>query len=203
MVVRGSGQMGGPPNADYTFSFQGPFANASDARALLIQVRGSAVTAMALGPGDSRNFVGVPDAGDEPLTIVDAGAITHLKLENLPGVVVYVADASNGDTIVITAPMDAWGYSGFRLFYGRPSQMIERPIAAYGQSFSGAADISFSVGATMFTMHFTIAYGPDAGRLGSPGPATLDTGGSAALPVILRLPTPNSLSGFSFTCLTP
>jgi hypothetical protein len=59
--VAGTGQTGDPANGDYTFSFQEPFADASDARALLIQVRAGAVTAMALGPGDSRSFY-APDA---------------------------------------------------------------------------------------------------------------------------------------------
>ena len=42
-----------------------------------------------------------------------------------------------------------------------------------------------------------------AGPLGSPGPATLDTGGASTLAATLRLPTPTSLAGFSFTCLDP
>ncbi len=43
-------------------------------------------------------------------------------------------------------------------------------------------------------------YGPDAGPFGSPGPTTVDTSGGATLAATLRLPTPTSLSGFSFTC---
>jgi hypothetical protein len=44
-----------PPTAASTFSFQPPLADAGDLRALLIQVRGGAVTGMALGPGTSRS----------------------------------------------------------------------------------------------------------------------------------------------------
>jgi hypothetical protein len=60
------------------------------------------------------------------LTVVDASAIAGFSLQNLPVEVEYVADVSNGEAIVVTEPMDPWGYSGFRLFYGTPSQMIER-----------------------------------------------------------------------------
>jgi hypothetical protein len=45
---------------------------------------------------------------------------------NLPALIEDVADVSNGDSIVVTEPMDPSGYSGFRLFYGAPGQMIER-----------------------------------------------------------------------------
>jgi hypothetical protein len=54
--VAGSGQSGGPPNADYTFSFEPPFADAGDLRALLIQQRGGVVTGMALGPATHEAF---------------------------------------------------------------------------------------------------------------------------------------------------
>ena len=201
--VLGSGGSGSPPSADYTFSFADPFADAFDTRALLIQVRGNAVTAMALGPGNSRSFYS-PDAGDELLTIVDAGAIAGFKLQNLPVLVEYVADVSNGDTIVVTQPMDDWGYAGFRLFYGTPTQMVERPIVTYNRTDYGD-DVSFTVDGTTYAAHFAFVGTVsllDAGPVPpSPGPSTLDAGGGGTLQMTLRTPTPTSLPGFSFTCL--
>jgi hypothetical protein len=197
--VTGSGTRGEPPTVDYTFSFEDPGADAADARSLLIQVRGGAVTAMALGPSDSKAFY-APDAGDESLTVVDPGAIQGFALQDLPGVVEYVADVSNGNVLVVTAPMDASSYSGFRLFYGTQGAMVERTIVAYDQSLSGSADISFVVEAATYTVHFTVEYPAEGGLLGSPGPATLDTGGGATLSVTLRLPTPATLAGFVFSC---
>jgi len=133
--LAGTGQSGGPPNADYTFSFQVPLSDAADTMALLIQTRGGAVTGMALGPGDSRNFLGAPDAGQVPLTVLDAGAIGGFTIQNLPNLVEYVIDVSNGNVMVVTAPMDAWGYAGFRLFYGTASEMVERSVrSANGQA---------------------------------------------------------------------
>jgi len=198
--VAGTGETGDPPNADYTFSFQDPFADASDARALLIQVRAGGVTAMALGPGDSRSFY-APDAGDESLTVVDASAIAGFSLQNLPVEVEYVADVSNGEAIVVTEPMDPWGYSGFRLFYGTPSQMIERPIVAYNR---GDRDdyVSFAVDGAMYTADFTFAaFGSGGGGNTAPGPESLETDDAAMLPMTDRVPTPTTLSGFSFVCL--
>jgi hypothetical protein len=197
--VAGTGQSGSPPNADYTLSFQPPFADAGDLRALLIQVQGGSVTGMALGPGDSRNFLGAADAGQVPLTVLDAGALAGLTIQNLPNVVQYVIDVSNGEVVVISAPMDASGYSGFRLFYGTQTNMIERPITAYNQAVSGPADIAFTVGSATYTLNTMWTFGPDAGPLGMPSTATLDTG-TGTLPATIRTPTPNSLPGFSFTC---
>jgi hypothetical protein len=197
----GTGQPGKTTNADYTFSFEDPFADASGLRALLIQVRGGVVTGMALGPGGSRSFLG-GGAGQVPLTVLDAGAVAGFKVADLPHVPQLVADISNGDVIVITEPMDPWSYSGFRLFYGKPTQMIERPIVNYSQAVSGPADITFTIDSANYVLHTTYVFGPDAGPLGTPGPATLDIG-SGALTATLRLPTPQNLSGFSFTCSGP
>jgi hypothetical protein len=200
--VAGTGQSGGPPNADYTFSFQPPFAGAGDLRALLIQEQGGVVTGMALGPGNSKSFLGAGPS-QIALTVLDAGAVAGFKIHNLPNIPQIVADVSNGDVIVITEPMDAWSYSGFRLFFGTSTNMIERPIVSYNQARSGPADITFTVGSTSYVLHTTYVIDPDASPLGSPGPATLDTGGTGTLPATLRLPTPTSLSGFSFTCSGP
>jgi hypothetical protein len=197
--VAGSGQSGSPPNAEYTFSFEPPSADAGDLRALLIQVQGGMVTGMALGPGNSRSFLGAADAGQVPLTVLDAGAVAGFMIQNLPNVVQYVIDVSNGSVVVVTAPMDASGYSGFRLFYGTPSNMIERPITAYNQSLSGPADIAFTVGSATYTLQTMWTFGPDAGPLGMPSGATLDTG-TGTISATIRMPTPTTLSGFSFTC---
>jgi hypothetical protein len=199
--VAGSAQNGAPPDADYSFSFQDPFADAQDLRALLIQVRGAAVTAMALGSGTSRSFY-APDAGDELLTLLGGGAIAGFKLQNLPVLIVYVSDVSNGDAIVVTEPMDPWDNSGFRLFYGAPSQMIERPIVAYNRS-DGSDDVSFGVDGATYAAHFTFpafAFDVDGGAA-PPGPESLDAGAAGTLSMTQRVPTPTTLSGLSFTCL--
>ncbi|MGH7440234.1 MAG: hypothetical protein ACRENE_31465 [Polyangiaceae bacterium] len=197
--VAGSGQSGGPPDTDYTFSFQQPFSDVGSQRALLIQERAGAVTGMALGPANSKSFLGA-GPGQVPLTVLDAGSLARFTVQNLPNVVQYVVDVSNGQVVVITQPMDAYDFTSSRLFYGTAAHMIQRPITAYGQALSGPASISFSVGSATYTLQTTVVYGPDAGPLGSPGPTTVDTGGAGTLAATLRTPTPTSLSDFSFTC---
>jgi hypothetical protein len=199
--VIGSGQNGGPPNAEYTFSFQDSDVDASDARALLIQVRSGAVTAMALGPGDSRSFY-APDAGDESLTVVGESAIAGFKVQDLPAQVEYVGDVSNGEAIVVTEPIDPWGYTGFRLFYGTAGQMVECPVVTYNRG-DISDEVTFTLGMTTYTATFGFASGFVGleGGLTGPGPSTLETGGGGTLQITLRMPTPTSLSGFSFTCL--
>jgi hypothetical protein len=200
--VAGSGGGGGgsAPDADYTFSFAAPFADAATGHALLIQKRGGAVTAVALGAFDSRAFY-APDAGDELLAIVDAGAIDGFATQDLPALVEHVADVNDGDSIVVTQPMDPWGYSGFRLFYGTPANMIERPITLYNR---GDTDdfVSFTVDGAVYTADFTFqAFGlVDASRPPA-GPESLTLGDGGTLPMTERMPVPTSLSGFSFACI--
>jgi hypothetical protein len=124
-----------------------------------------------------------------------------MPIQNLPHVPVYVADASDGTSVVVTWPMDAYGTDESRIYYGTKSDMIERPITAYEESKSGDTTITFKVAAATYTVHFAITFGdPDAGPLGSPGPVTLDKGGTMEM-MTLRLPTPTTLSGFTFTCM--
>jgi hypothetical protein len=206
--VAGSGQRGGPPNADYTFSFRPPFADAGDLRALLIQTGGGIVTGMALGPGNSRSFLGAPDAGQVPLTVLNDSTVAGFDIQNLPNVAIHVADVSNGDVIVVTMPMDAWGTSGFRLFYGTASEMVEYPIVSYNGDDYGQY-ISFLLSGTTYSVFFNDRFGVD-GAVG-PGPGSLyaDGGGvdpafeaiPGALVVTERVPTPTSLSGLLFNCL--
>jgi hypothetical protein len=197
--VAGAGSSGGPPDADYTFSFEAPFADAAATAALVVQMRGGAITGMALGPGNSRSFFGA--AGQTPLTVVDPTLVQSFSIQNLPSVVEYMADIGSGDEVVITAPMDAATSADFRLFYGAPSAMIEYPITAYNLALSGFGDIAFSVGTATFTLHLTITAGVDASPLGMLGPGSLDTD-RGTFPATFRVPTPTTLPGFSFTCST-
>jgi hypothetical protein len=197
--LAGSGSSGGPPDADYVFNFEAPFDDATSTTELAVQMRAGAITGIALGPGNSRSFFGAPDAGQISLTIVDPMTVMNFPVQNLPNVVQYVADVSNGDAVVITSPMDVASSSDFRLFYGPPSQMVEYPITAYDLTLSGFGDIAFAVGSTTYTLHLTIVTGDDAGLLGMLGPGSLDTG-SATFTATFRSPAPTTLTGFSFTC---
>ena len=192
--VAGTGQQGSPPNASYTLSFEPAYADASALRSLLIQESGGKVTGMQVGPDSPKSFG--PGPGDQPLTVLDSSAISGFAIHDLPVVVAYLADVSNGDTLVVVSPMDAYDSSDSRLFYGRSAQMVERVITAYNADCCGT-NISFDVGAVSYTASFTWMTG-DGG--GGPGPATLDTG-SGMLGMTERLPVPQTLSGFAFSCL--
>jgi hypothetical protein len=121
-----------------------------------------------------------------------------MYIDNLPGVVDYVADVSDGTVIVITSPMDLNSSADFHLFYGRPSTMQERPIVSESQDASGYPGFAFGVGSATYNMSISGSSDPDAGS--GPGPGTLDTG-MGTLDFTVRMPTPTTLSGFSFTCL--
>jgi hypothetical protein len=199
--VIGSGQMGGTPTANYTLSFRDAFADIATARNLLINTANGQATEMALGSGNPKAFLGSGTNGDETLTVVAPSTVAGMRIQNLPHVPMYVADASDGTSVVVTWPMDAYGTDESRIYYGTKSDMIERPITAYEESLSGDTTITFKVVAATYSVHFAITFGdPDAGPLGSPGPVTLDKGGTMEM-MTLRLPTPTTLSGFTFTCM--
>jgi hypothetical protein len=197
--VIGTGESGGGAGgmpAQYTLSFEPPGGDAASAQALLIDVQGTTASQMALGPANSKSFLGGP--GETPLTVVDASAVTGLPIVNLPGAVSYVADVSDGTAIVITSPIEVSSTADFHLFYGMPSAMQERTIVSFNQALSGYPTIGFQVGPQTYTMAIGGTFQPDGG--GGPGPGTLDTG-NAKLNFTLRMPTPTTLSGFSFACL--
>jgi hypothetical protein len=202
--VIGSGQSGGGKgaSAEYTLSFEAPASDGAAAEALLLDVQGGTASQMALGPPDSKAFLGDAGAGITPLTVVDVSAVAGMTIVNLPGVVAYVGDVSDGTAIVVTSPTDVSSSADFHLFYGTAGAMLERSIVTFSQALSGYPTITFLVGSTQYTMAIsgTGAFDPDAGLLGGPGPGTLDTG-STTLPFTLRMPTPTTLGGFSFSCL--
>jgi hypothetical protein len=196
--VLGSGGSGGSAGlaAQYTVTFDAPGAAAASAQALLLDIQGNTTSQMALGPPDSKSFLGGP--GETPLLVVEASAVTGMPIVNLPGIVAYVADVSDGTAIVVTSPMDVVSSADFHLFYGKAGSMQECPIVSFGQALSGYPTIVFQFGSQTYTMAIGGTFDPDGG--GGPGPGTLDTGGTQ-LPFTIRTPTPSTLSGFSFTCL--
>jgi hypothetical protein len=140
--VLGSGQEGGG-NAltEYTLSIESPESDGADAIALLFGVQSGAPTGMAIGPADSKSFLGA--AGQTPLTLVDPSSVRAMSAIDLPARAAYVLDASNGDAIVITAPGDNPSTDDDRLFYGAPANLAERKIVSFEQSRSGYPTIQF------------------------------------------------------------
>jgi hypothetical protein len=185
---------------DYTFSYE----DGANSQALIIQVRGGNATAMALGPSSSRAFIG-GDPSQQPLTVLDPSAISGMALQNLPGVIEYLADVADGNIIVVTRPMDGWTYTDFRLFYGSQDAMIERHIENVGRTLSVGSPtyITFDVGSEQYSVVFTLTTDLDSGLVTGPGPGTLTTGNGATRAVTQRTPTPTALPGFAFTCLGP
>ena len=196
--VIGSGESGSaePSVTEYSLSFAPPDGDEANAQTLLFDVGSGGATGMALGGSDGKQFLGGP--GQTPLTVVDPSTVTGLSIINLPNVVAYVADVSDGTSIVVTSPMDINSSADFHLFYGPADAMVERTIVTFNQALSGYPDISFQVGAAQYAMSIGGSFGADGGT--GPGPGTLDTG-SASVTFTIRQPTPATLSGFSFTCL--
>jgi len=190
--VLGSSGMGNPPNSDYSFGFQNESATAAaDGGTLFINQRGGVAVIVGLGPPFSRNLYS-PDADDIPLRIVDGGALRGFAIRNLPYEIEYVADAANGDSIVVTESEDVWSTSDIRLFYGSPSHMVEATDVI--DSPDCCEDLfSFEVNGAKYDADFQISSGAlDEGtHLTTPA-------GNVSLKV--RSPKPTNLNGFSFVC---
>jgi hypothetical protein len=198
--VLGSGG-GGGADAEYTFTYESADSDGSDARDLLVQVHDGKANEMAIGPPEGKLFL--PDAGKgtTPLTVVDTSAVDGLGVVNLPAIVSYFGDVSNGDVLILTDPIDAYSSADFRLYYGPKGGVVEYTIASFDQALSGYPEVTFNVGSSVYTMQIAVIYPPDAALLGEPGPGTLSIAGGATLKFTLRLPPPTSLAGFTFTCL--
>jgi hypothetical protein len=107
---------------------------------------------------------------------------------------------SNGDSVVVVAPMDPNSGADYRLFYGAPGAMAEHTLQQVAADCCGTY-FEFSVNGTSYWARFELVNDGDGGVGTSvPGPGTLDTG-AGMLPMTQRTPTPQTLTGFAFTCL--
>jgi hypothetical protein len=187
------GQGGGLGSTDTSLSFADSETSPMSAyRDLLIEQQGGKTTKMALAPDVGKGGF-APDAGDVPLTVLDGGTIQGFAIENLPNVVTYVADVSNGEVLLIVEPEEPWSSEGERVFYGKPAAMIQYPLL--GDNPDCCEDIIFfSVNGVKYTAD--LVFSPDPGTID--GPSTLNAG-SETLTVKLRKPTPTNLDGFTFT----
>ncbi len=197
--VIGSGSIGSSEDIE---TFESPDGSTPPSD-LTIQIAGGKATSMTLGPeGSAKSGLEGIDAGAATaLTLVDATAVQGMPAIELPGAVSYVADAADGEAIVVTAPLeDEQGSAAFHLFYGTPPAMVEGHIVNFQQSLSGFPTIGFTLGSQTYVM--SISSVPSDGGLGElPGPVTLVTGDGGSVTFTLRMPTPTKLSDFTFTCL--
>ncbi len=188
----GSGEEG---SGQSLFTFTSPGSASSGDMELFIDQSGGTTT-MALAPEtDAKDFTPPSDASS--LTILDPSSVTGETAQDLPGTVVFVADLGDGTTLVITAPAEADGYSGFRFFVGAAPTLEQRTVTNYSAADDGAATVTF--------------HGPGGSEIanlpcddvycspGSPdGTITQADGGTTSL--TLREPTPPTLAGLSFVC---
>lgn len=194
----GSGSNG---DSDYTLTFD----DDSGGAALLIHRENGKATAMALGPTNSRGFIGDPGAVTTNLTVEDESVLSAFTLRNLPGDVTIenVADVEDGSEIVVTHPAVDYEYTDFRLFYGRAPKLAERHVTNTSRGKSGSTVMTFVVGTATYTLNlpWVTVTTPDGGITGGPDVGTLDAGGGKTFAVTQRWPAPTALPGLSFTCL--
>lgn len=199
--VIGSGESSAP-NGEDLLTFQSADGSVPP-RDLAIHFTGGTVDSITLGPEGSAklNGEGLDGGATTPLTLLNKSAVRGMPAVDLPETVQYVADATDGESIVVTVPLDDEDSPAFHLFYGTTAEtMTERPIVSFSQALSGYPTFGFTVGSATYAM--SIASVPsDGGLFEAPGPVTLAKGDGSTVGFTLRMPTPTSLGGFAFTCL--
>ena len=198
--VTGSGGQGSGSETDCTLSFQDSATTTATPLALLIQIRGGTTTAMAIDPSSSRIFIGDPNATYTLLNLVNPSTIAGMPLQNLPNNIDYVEDMSDGNVIVITAPVNYNSASPHQVYYGSAAAVIERTITSdtQGLDISEGPVISFVVDGATYTFSYYYPFPPDSGvRSGS-----ISTSDGRTLTCTDRAATAASLSGLTFVCST-
>jgi hypothetical protein len=177
---------GGDGSGQSIFTFTSPGSTTSGDMELFVEVTGGTTT-MALAP----------ESDATSLTVIDGASVTGETAEDLPASVVFVADIGDATTLVITAPAEADGYSGYRLFLGAAPTLEQRTVTNYAAAVDGAATVTFDGPGGSETANIpcdTMFCSP-----GSPdGTLTGADGGTTSL--TLREPTPTTLAGLSFLC---
>jgi hypothetical protein len=199
--VNGTGQSG---NDEFIFTFEAPGDDETSARNLLVDTQGSSAIAMALGPSNSKSFLGQSSAGTTPLTIVDASAVSEMQVLDTASLISYVGDVANGDVLLATIPMNRDSNSedgGLRIFYGPPQAVAERTLTSFEESLSGNGTLTFLVDNVPFVLAFGFVQGTDAGPLGTFTLEGLTARAGSQLAVTLRTPTPTVIpANLSLTC---
>ncbi len=196
--VTGQGSSGGGADADYTLSFE----DGATTRRLVIQVRASKVTGIALTSDTGKGFFADLGSDAERLTVVDSKTVASMPVHNLPGKVVieYLAHTSAGDTLLVTRPQDDSTYDDFKLFFGKSKQLLERELTTVSRARDGGSTtLGFLVDGVEYTAHFPVV---STGTSFMPGPATLDTG-RATLSLTRDATQASTLAGFSYLCRAP
>ena len=186
---------GGDGSGQSIFTFTSPGSTTSGDMELFVEVTGGGTT-MALAPeSDAKDFTPPSDATS--LTVIGAASVTGESAQDLPATVVFVADIGDGTTLVITAPAEPDGYSGYRLFLGAAPTLEERTVTSYAAAVDGAAGVTFDGPGGSETANIpcdTMFCSP-----GSPDGTITEADGSTTS-LTLREPTPTTLAGLSFLC---
>jgi hypothetical protein len=205
--VAGSGSGGPGANRDYALLYDDIDGAGLGSQHLLIQIRGGVTTAMALGPPNSRAFIGDPGATYQLITVLDNAAIAGMETRDLPHRVCYVGVMDGTEQVVVTGPLGTCSEEP-RVFYGTKDDMIERQVTGVENSVF----VSFLVGSTTKRVQTGNPFPdggvvmPDAGMLPPDAGVVIPDGGGVQPDAAVVSPeagtaAPNPIEGYAFRCL--
>jgi hypothetical protein len=189
--VDGSGTMGNTTIVATVSDANAPFT-------LKVEKANGAVTRMGIHRGtlDAKDFDIAAEG--ELLALLQPSDYTSLAVRNVtPNVVVeYDATTPDGHRMVVLRPDLDWSYEDFRVFYGTPDAMIERPVRDVARMRDGGSTtIDFTVDGATCEARFPSA-------LGQTGAAAKLTIGGAEQELTVRTADEGPLgAGLSYLCL--
>lgn len=158
-AVSGSGEVGGTgPGGYLVLTSRG----ADDASTINVAVEfgatGASKMGLLRGPLATKSFT-IGSVG-EVLTLVDAAAIAGYTKVNLPGTfsVEHAATLSDGRVLVVTSPDVDGSYEQFRVFFGAPDHVRERPLGTVTRG--SYTVVTFSVDGQQGTATFGSSLAP-------------------------------------------
>jgi hypothetical protein len=128
----------------------------------------------------------------ETLQVMGPQALQGLAVMNLPGTVVveHFGKTADGRMVWVTSPAVDPTYEKFRLFFGPPERVLERPVVKVGRTLGGVTEIDFVVDSLPARAVFSSTLSPNV-------PATLKVG-SREEPLDDSVPASATLSAAFF-----
>jgi hypothetical protein len=143
-AVSGEGEINDGTATTYLVTFERDDATYT----IGVQTSGAAPI-VAVAPGSSRSFDEVQGSG-EMLTPVSESELEGLTLRNLPGGmnVEFLGRTDSGEVVAVLSPIDFYCYDEFRVFFGQPEQVLERPLVNLLRARSGWTTAVFDLDGT-------------------------------------------------------
>ena len=131
---------------------------------LKLETNAAGPTAMGVlqGTSDSKTDTKTFTIGQQGsvLTLVPAAQVAGLPVADIPAetVIEYNATLSDGRALLVVRPRDDWTFQDFRVFFGSPDHMVERPVSQVVRyKDGGSTTIDFTIDGAAAVASFPVS----------------------------------------------